>query len=152
MDRPNAAEALERVQRIIDRARSMPSTAKEAKVLIIDHDDKDSCFIRNVLEADGYRVAVAANAREGVNLAFEQSPSLILMDARIRGGSDVPDGLAFLRVVRSDDKLRNVPIVLMTEKTLLGVEGEFTQAGVADVLYKPLGNGDILETTKLMRG
>jgi serine/threonine protein kinase len=150
-ERPTAAEALERVQRLIDRARSMMSTAKEAKVLVIDHDDGDSCFIRNVLEADGYRVSVAANARDGVDLAFEQSPSLILMDARIRGGSDVPDGLAFLRVVRSDEKLRGVPIVLMTEKTLVGIEGEFTKAGVADVLYKPLGNGDILDMTKLMR-
>jgi CheY-like chemotaxis protein len=126
------------------------SAAKEAKVLIIDHDDDDSCFIRNVLEADGYRVSVAANARAGVDLAFEQAPSLIMMDARIRGGSDVPDGLAFLRVVRSDEKLRNVPVVLMTEKTLIGVESQFAHAGVADVLYKPLANGDILEAMKLM--
>ena len=55
------------------------------------------------------------------------------------------DGLGFVRLVRQDDKLHDVPIVLMTDHTLSELDRTFTNAGVADVMVKPLAESEIRE-------
>src|SRR5262249_19306670 len=101
------------------------------------------------------RVVATGDGREAVNLAFEQTPSLILLDARIQGGFDVPlqseqeqaaaDGLRFVRLVRQDEKLQSVPIVLMTDQTLSELDRRFISAGVVDGMVKPLVPSEIKE-------
>ncbi len=121
--------------------------------------------MKSILENDGYRVLPADNARDGVNLAFEQTPALIFLDGRVRGGFDLSiqdeasapqfdqnlsgaDALGLVRILRADSKLRNVPVVLMTDKTLSNLDQAFEAQGVADVMLKPLGTNDILESAK----
>jgi CheY-like chemotaxis protein len=105
-------------------------------------------------------VLTTSNAREGVNLAFEQSPALILLDGKIRGGFDLPpeadgeeiaaDGLGFVRIVQRDERLRAVPIVLMTDDTLTQLSSAFQKAGVADVMAKPLSTSDVADAVRMI--
>ena len=103
-----------------------------------------------------------------MTLAFEQSPSLIFLDARVRGGYDLAiqdeatapqfddelsgaDALGVARILRRDDKLRDVPIILLTDKTLSNLDRAFSESGVNDVILKPLEARDIVEAVKERR-
>ena len=159
-ERPQTANAvLERIDEMLRVAPTRRSGAKRMSVLVVEGEDSARLFIKGVLEREGYRVSATGDGREAVNLAFEQTPALILLDARIRGGFDVPlenageeaaaDGLGFVRLIRRDQKLQNVPIVLMTDSTLAELDRTFTNAGVADVMVKPLDAGEVMEAVKL---
>jgi serine/threonine protein kinase len=156
----HAGELLDRIDGMLKSASMMRSASTRITVLVVD-DDRDALqFITGVLQDEGYRVLATGNAREGVNLAFEQTPSMIFLDAKIRGGFNLPseaedeepaaDGLGFVRIVQRDERLRTVPIVLMTDDTLTQLDVTFQKAGVADVVVKPLSASDVLDAVKLI--
>jgi DNA-binding response OmpR family regulator len=126
-------------------------------VLIVEDDPATLAFLRDALETDGFKVIPATNARQGVELAFEQNPAIILLDAKIRGGfdlgevSDDPtgvDGLGFCRILRGDAKLREVPIIVMSEQTLSMLQPAFEVSGAADIIIKPLGRDDVVSAVR----
>jgi CheY-like chemotaxis protein len=162
IDRPRSArELLDRID-IMQKAATMTrSASKRVTALVIDHDPEQLAFLTGVLKTEGYRVLEAGNAREGVNLAFEQNPAIIFLDSRIRGGFDLPtesegeepvaDGLGFVRVVQRDERLRPVPIVLMTDEMLAQLDNTFQKAGVAGVMRKPLSTMDVKGALTLIK-
>jgi serine/threonine protein kinase len=160
-DRPESAgEVLNRIDAMLKAASMSQSASNRISVLVVDSDPEALAFIAGVLREEGFRVVATGNAREGVNLAFEQSPAMIFLDGRIRGGFDVPseaegeelaaDGLGFVRIVQRDERLRSVPIVLMTDDTLTQLDVTFQKAGVADVVVKPLSASDVLDAVKMI--
>jgi len=160
-DRPlNAREVLDRIDALLKAAGMTRSASRKITVLVIEHDPEALQLITSVLQGEGYRVLATGNAREGVNLAFEQSPAMIFLDGRIRGGFDLPpeadgeeiaaDGLGFVRIVQRDERLRTVPIVLMTDDTLTQLASSFRKAGVADVMVKPLSTSDVIDAVRMI--
>jgi serine/threonine protein kinase len=160
-DRPlNARELLDRIDAMLKAASMTRSASKRVTVLVIEHDLEALAMLSSVLQAEGYRVVSTSNAREGVNLAFEQSPAMIFLDAKIRGGFDLPpeaegeelaaDGLGFVRIVQRDERLRPVPIILMTDDTLLQLDAAFEKAGVTDVMIKPLSTSDVIDAVRMI--
>jgi CheY-like chemotaxis protein len=158
-ERPqNATPLLERIDALLQTATTSRSASRRATVLIVEQDGETVALLRSVLEGEGLRVIATPNARDGVNLAFEQTPAIIFLDAKIRGGfqvgagngdeNEIADGLGFVRILSGDMKLRHVPIVLMTDKTLSHLDRNFS-TGVADVIIKPLAKEDVLEAAKL---
>src|SRR5207302_907191 len=85
---PDAASALEQIESVLRQATAR-SAARRLTALVIEHDDAVTQMMKHTLEAEGYRVVSADTAKEGVTLAFEQSPSIIFLDARIKGGYDL---------------------------------------------------------------
>jgi CheY-like chemotaxis protein len=162
IDRPRSArELLDRID-IMQKAATMTrSASKRVTALVIDHDPEALAFLSGVLKTEGYRVLATDNAREGVNLAFEQSPAIIFLDGRIRGGFDLPaeakgeepaaDGLGFVRVVQRDERLRPVPIILMTDEMLAQLDNTFEKAGVAGVMRRPLSTTDVKGALSLIK-
>jgi CheY-like chemotaxis protein len=162
IDRPRSArELLDRID-IMQKAATMTrSASKRVTALVIDHDPEALAFLSGVLKTEGYRVLATDNAREGVNLAFEQSPAIIFLDSRIRGGFDLPteakgeeaaaDGLGFVRVVQRDERLRPVPIILMTDEMLAQLDNTFEKAGVAGVMRRPLSATDVKGALSLIK-
>jgi serine/threonine protein kinase len=164
-DRPQTADVvLEQLDSVLKRATAR-SASQRVKVLVIEHDPKVLAGMKAALEAEGFKVLAADNARDGVNLAFEQAPSIIFLDARVRGGFDLSiqdeasapkfdqnlsgaDALGVSRILRADERLRRVPLVLMTDKTLSNLDRAFEESGVADVMLKPLSSADILDAAK----
>ncbi len=164
-ERPQTADSvLEQIDSVLKRATAR-SASQRVKVLLIEHDPKVMAEMKAALEADGYKVLASDNARDGVNLAFEQAPSIIFLDARVRGGFDLSiqdeasapkfdqnlsgaDALGVSRIFRADERLSRVPLVLMTDKTLSNLDKAFTESGVADVMLKPLTSADILDAAK----
>lgn len=90
----------------------MPHSAPRRPVLVVEDDDDVRAAIAEILEGEGYEVAVAAHGREALEeLVHLPPPCLILLDLRM----PVMDGETFLRHLRADwPRLREVPVLVLT--------------------------------------
>ena len=89
----------------------MSEAVKKKKVLIVE-DSLDACFFeRKLLEMSGYEVMTANNAKDGVALAIEQEPDIVLMDIRLPSKKR---GIGAARFLRKNEKTRDVPIIFVT--------------------------------------
>jgi len=85
-----------------------------ALILIVEDNDKNRKLVRDVLTFKGYEVIESETGEEGVRLARDRRPSLILMDFRLPG----IDGVEALRRLRADDTTRGVPVMAMTASVM----------------------------------
>jgi CheY-like chemotaxis protein len=110
------------------------------RVLVIDDDNEFADAMANVLDARGYEVDHAPNGKVGIAKAREQKPDIILLDVMMTTKSE---GLEVARELHTDDKLKSVPIILVTgvrkEMSLpFGFEADETWLPVKGVLEKPV--------------
>lgn len=84
---------------------------KRERILIIDDNVNDAMLVRRVLEQRShYEVRYASSGDEGLRMAHQEVPDCILVDYRMPG----MDGYEVSRLVKSDPKLRSVPILMLT--------------------------------------
>jgi two-component system cell cycle response regulator DivK len=87
-----------------------------------------------VLQFDGLRTAEAASAAEGIRLASELLPDVVLMDVRL---PDL-DGPAALIVLRADPRSAAIPVVAVTSSAMMGDRDRLLTAGFDGYLEKPI--------------
>src|SRR5215218_4431283 len=80
------------------------------RILVVEDNPKNLKLVRDVLRYSGYEVIEATSGEDGVRLAAEVGPDLILMDLQLPG----IDGTEALRRIRADDRNADVPIVAVT--------------------------------------
>lgn len=104
------------------------------KILLIDDEADILEFVKYNLERDGYEVHTATNGAEGLQVALEIKPHLILLDMMM----PVLDGIETCKALRSSPILKNVMIVFLSavgsEETQLQGYG----AGADDYINKPI--------------
>lgn len=118
------------------------------KVLVIDDDTEFAEAMTNVLEAKGYEVSHAPNGKVGIAKARERKPDIVLLDVMMNTKSE---GLDVARELHKDEKLKFVPIILVTgvrkEMSLpFGFEPDDTWLPVKGVLEKPVKPDVLLRT------
>lgn len=86
------------------------SLAKIALVLFVDNTQTNIDLFRSVLEPSGYDVAAARSAEEGLRLARQKKPDLIVSDVHMPH----QDGYEFMRMVKVDPELSRVPFVFFS--------------------------------------
>jgi len=128
-------------------AKAMASQTKEAlagrKVLVVDDDIRNVFAMTSALETRSMRVLHAESGKEGIDtLKRERDVDLILMDVMMPG----LDGLDTIRIIRSLDGYRGVPIVAVTAKAMVGDREKCIEAGANDYIAKPV-NVDVLLAT-----
>jgi len=103
-------------------------------VLIVEDDDRNRKLARDVLDAAGFRTLEAATAAEGIALARDQVPDVILMDLRL------PDmgGAAAARILRGDETTAAIPVVAMSALSLEGSDDWLDASGFAGAIEKPI--------------
>jgi len=104
------------------------------KILIVDDDVVNRDIIKTRLEAAGYEVAEAANGEEGVNLAQKLPPDLIILDVMM----PKVDGLLACRILKSDEKTKSIPIVMLTARSQQLEELRGWESGADEYLTKCL--------------
>jgi two-component system, cell cycle response regulator DivK len=103
-------------------------------ILIVDDNPQNRKLARDVLEFAGFRTLEATGGVEGVAMALEQGPDLVLMDIRM------PDlgGVEALRLLREDTRTAETPIVALTSSTMRGDEERFLSEGFDGYMQKPI--------------
>jgi CheY-like chemotaxis protein len=102
--------------------------------LLVEDNEANIQTFMAYLSAYEYRVILAKNGEEGVAMAKEHQPDIILMDIQM----PVMDGLQATRLIRSDPKLAKVPIVALTARAMQGDQERCIEAGANQYLSKPV--------------
>jgi two-component system, cell cycle response regulator DivK len=103
-------------------------------VLVVDDNDRNRKLALDVLSAAGFRTFGAATAAQGIALAREHVPEVILMDLRL---PDM-DGTEAARTLRDDEPTARIPVVAMSALPLEGSGEWLVAAGFAGSLEKPI--------------
>ncbi len=106
-------------------------------VLIIEDEQPIRRFLRVSLAAEGYRVAEAGTGEEGLRLAAQQPPDLVILDLGLPG----IDGQEVLRRLR---EWLSAPIVVLSARDQEKQKVEALDAGADDYVTKPFGVGELL--------
>jgi signal transduction histidine kinase len=109
-------------------------------ILLIDDDAQVRLVFGIALRKAGYQVIEATNGEEGLALARQHLPDLILTDVHMPGG----DGSTLLRDIRSDPALNTKQVVLMTGRPDLVTPRRGMEEGADDFLSKPVGVNELL--------
>jgi two-component system cell cycle response regulator DivK len=113
-------------------------------VLIVDDNDRNRKLARDVLGMAGFRTLEAATAAEGIAIASEHLPDVILMDLRLPD----QDGTEAARLLRADPRTARIPVVAMTALPLDTRDDWLLDAGFAGYIVKPI---DIDELPDVVR-
>jgi two-component system cell cycle response regulator DivK len=105
-----------------------------ARILIVEDNRLNLELATELLKSSGYVVLQARSAEEGLLMAREQRPDLILMDVRLPG----MDGLTAVRVLKKDPDTRPIPTVAMTAQAMRGDEEAARTAGFDAYVTKPI--------------
>jgi CheY-like chemotaxis protein len=103
-------------------------------ILVVEDNDKNRKLVRDVLTFKGYRIVEAETGEEGVRVAREQQPRLVLMDIQLPG----IDGIETLRRLRADDLTRGIPVIAVTASAMDRDRQKIMAAGFDGYQSKPL--------------
>jgi two-component system cell cycle response regulator DivK len=105
----------------------------QSRILVVEDNPKNLKLVRDVLTHSGYEVIEATSGEDGVRLAHEKSPDLILMDLQLPG----IDGAEALRQIRvqNDDQ---VPVVAVTAFAMNDDRTRAFESGFDGYIEKPI--------------
>jgi two-component system cell cycle response regulator DivK len=113
---------------------------------VIEDNSDMRMFLRRVLVKQGYFFLEAANARQGIAVARQERPDLILMDLSL----PEMDGLEATRLLKADEQLRQIPILAVTAHAHPADEARAIQAGCDGYLSKPYRLQDFLAVVEAL--
>lgn len=115
-------------------------------ILIIEDNEKNRKLERDVLQFNGYEVIESETAEEGIRLAQERHPVLILMDIQLPG----MNGIEALARLRNDPETRDVPVIAVTASAMTQDQQKIMDAGFDGYQRKPLDLKEFLEAIRRM--
>jgi two-component system, cell cycle response regulator DivK len=104
------------------------------KILIIEDNEQNLYLATFILEKNGYEVVQARDGQEGIELAGQVHPALILLDIQL----PVRDGYAVAQELRKNPSLARVPIVAVTSYAMVGDRERVLAAGCTGYIEKPI--------------
>jgi two-component system cell cycle response regulator DivK len=113
-------------------------------VLIVEDNERNLKLVRDVLQAKGYATLEAGTAEEGLKLARQRSPGLILMDIHLPGMS----GIEALKVLRAEAATASIPVIAITASVMQESLREVMAAGFNDLIEKPINVLGFLEKVR----
>jgi len=103
-------------------------------ILIVEDNEKTRKLLRDVLQFKGYRTIEAEMGEDGVSLAMQHKPDLILMDYQLPG----IDGIEAFRRIRNSPDTAHIPIVAVTASAMPEDAKKMKEAGFDGFLTKPI--------------
>jgi PAS domain S-box-containing protein len=112
-------------------------------VLIVEDNDTNIALLSSYLKASHFRILVARNGDEAIEIANNELPDIILMDIQMPG----KDGIETTQIIRKspNEKLANVPIIALTALAMPGDKQRCLMAGMNEYIVKPLRIKELLE-------
>lgn len=122
------------------------------RILVVDDDPDFLSICRTILEAEDYQVLEAANGDQALELVRRDCPDLILLDVMM---STTLEGVDVCRELRSDPRLENVPIVMISSIATSEYAAEFPdneQIPIDTWISKPIQPAVLLRTVQRLVG
>jgi two-component system cell cycle response regulator DivK len=113
-------------------------------VLIVEDNEKNMKLARDVLQAKGYSTVEAVTGEEGVKLAKERKPDLILMDIQLPGIS----GIEAFKQIRGNAGTKSIPVIALTASVTPTDRTAISAAGFDAFLGKPINLKEFIDTVK----
>ncbi len=115
------------------------------KTILVVDDEKDLLdLIEYNLKKEGFNVLRAENGEQGIAVAKEGKPDLVLLDIMM----PKMDGLEALELMRKDDDLKNIPIIFLTARSDEKTEVEGLNKGGDDYITKPISTTKLISRIK----
>lgn len=103
-------------------------------ILIIEDNEKNRKLCRDVLQVKGYRTIESETAEEGLQLAREKAPTLILMDIQLPG----IDGITALKQLRADPETAHISVIAITASAMTHNRATMLSEGFDGYQTKPI--------------
>ena len=103
-------------------------------ILLAEDNEANISTVKSYLEAKAYRLLIAMNGQEAIDLAKSAQPDLILMDIQM----PVIDGLEAIKQIRLDPNLVNIPIIALTALAMESDRQSCMAAGADEYITKPI--------------
>ncbi len=116
------------------------------QILVVEDEPDHARFTEYVLRKKGYAVAVTSSAASAVDLAKNQDFDVILLDVMLPDGN----GIDVCEKIRQVERLKNVPIMMLTAKSDIRDKIKSFQAGADDYIVKPFQLEELLARVELM--
>ncbi len=111
-------------------------------ILIVDDQPANVKLLHVVLRKNGYTTLEAIDGKQGVEMARDQRPDIILMDKNM----PVMDGLEATRTLKKDESTKTIPIVIISSSAMKGDREEILESGCDEYMSKPVDIYKVLET------
>src|SRR5215470_445529 len=127
------------------RSRSpYPLAMPNELILIVEDNPKNLKLVRDTLQVKGYHTIEAETGEEGVQLAHERRPALILMDIQL----PAMNGIEALRELRADPATRAIPVIAVTASVMAQDRQKIMAAGFDGFQGKPISVRELLATMR----
>ena len=109
-------------------------------ILIVEDNEKNRKLIRDLLQVKGYQTIESETAEEGLRLAEEKSPALILMDIQLSG----MDGITAMKQLKATPSTKKIPIIAITASAMTHNRETMLAEGFDSYQTKPLNLNEFL--------
>ncbi len=110
-------------------------------ILLAEDNPTNQKLATIIIEKAGYRVVIANNGEDALNILETQPVDLVLMDVQM----PVMDGYTATRTIRERREFADLPVIAMTAHALTGDRDKALEAGMTDYISKPFRKEDLLE-------
>jgi len=143
-------QAVERLpgktRELLAQRRKSPQELSGKKALIVDDDIRNIFALTSVLEQHGMIAINAENGKDGIEL-LTNTPDIdvVLMDIMM----PELDGYDTIRIMRKPEKFKDLPIIAITAKAMIGDREKCIEAGASDYLAKPVNTEQLLSLLRV---
>jgi two-component system, cell cycle response regulator DivK len=109
------------------------------KILVIEDNDRNRKLVKILLEANKYEVIEAQTGEEALKYLQDDKPDLILLDIQLPN----MDGLTLAKMLRIDQKTKDIPIIAVTAYAMKGDKERMLEAGCDAYVSKPIDTREL---------
>jgi two-component system, cell cycle response regulator DivK len=113
-------------------------------ILIVEDNEKNMKLVRDILRHQGHATLEAVTGTDGVRLALEERPDLVLMDIQL---PDI-DGIQALGQIRADRSLDAMPVLAVSASVMPDDQQKIISSGFDAFITKPINLKQFQETVK----
>lgn len=111
------------------------------RILLVEDNEQNRDMLSRRLARKGYEVITAVDGQQGVTLAQESKPDLILMDMSL----PILDGWQATKKIKSDSETKGIPVIALTAHAMVGDREKALEVGCDDYETKPIDFPHLLQ-------
>jgi DNA-binding response OmpR family regulator len=120
------------------------TVSEKRTVLAVDDESDVLLIVKTALQAEGYEVATAADGPDGLKLASEMKPDVILLDVMMPG----MDGFEVLDKLRESEETSNIPVIMLTGLSERERKVAAIERGTKYYIVKPFDFQDLVSKVR----